>query len=207
MPTLRDALSQIADIRQHLAETRVFRGYRASAALGTSLIAVTAAFWQAFWIDDPVARFDDYLLVWFVAAVAGLAMTCGRVLIYRRRGDETNSIELGPVELRHAALQQLAPSIVAGLLVTLAIVMFHGSMVALLPGLWMILFSMGVFASRRLLPGAVVIVGAHYLLAGLVVLTLSPFDAMRPWVMGGVFGAGQLLAAIVLYWTLERNER
>jgi hypothetical protein len=28
---------------------------------------------------------------------------------------------------------------------------------------------------------------------------------LSPWAMGVPFGVGQLLAAAVLYWTLERN--
>ena len=75
----------------------------------------------------------------------------------------------------------------------------------LLPGLWMILFSMGVFASRRILSKSVSFVGAYYLLAGLLVLSLPARQQLSPWVMGGVFGVGQLFASLVLYWTLERS--
>ena len=39
---------------------------------------------------------------------------------------------------------------------------------------------------------------------GLICLTLHPMQALSPWTMGIVFGAGQALAATILYWTLER---
>ena len=68
------------------------------------------------------------------------------------------------------------------------------------------LFSLGVFASFRLLPKAVAAVGVFYLLAGVFNLTrASGPDALSPWAMGGPFAAGQLLTAAVLYWSLERD--
>ena len=75
----------------------------------------------------------------------------------------------------------------------------------LLPGVWMILFALGVFASRRLLPRSVFAVGAYYLLAGLSVLLMERGAQLQPSVMGSIFGAGQLFAAVILYFTLERS--
>ncbi len=75
----------------------------------------------------------------------------------------------------------------------------------MLPGLWAVLFSLGVFASCRLLPKPTFWVGVFYLLAGCVGLIFGPGDlALSPWLMGGTFGTGQLLTACILYWTLER---
>jgi hypothetical protein len=76
----------------------------------------------------------------------------------------------------------------------------------MLPGLWQVLFSLGVFASCRLLPRATFGVGVFYLAAGLACLALARDDlALSPWAMGLPFGVGQLLAATVLYRTLERH--
>ena len=74
-----------------------------------------------------------------------------------------------------------------------------------MPGLWQLLFSLGVFASFRLLPPATVWVALFYLASGTVCLTLRE-AALSPWAMGVPFGAGQLLAAAILYWALERND-
>ena len=77
----------------------------------------------------------------------------------------------------------------------------------MLPGLWAILFGLGVFASRRVLPRGTVVVGAWYLLAGILCLSLrkqqQDFGFARQ--MAVTFGGGQLLAAAVLYWMLERR--
>ena len=98
---------------------------------------------------------------------------------------------------------------VAGGLLTLVIARFAAECVWMLPGLWSVTFSLGVFASRRFLPRSIVLVAGFYLLAGLACLPLdrsgSPAGALSPWTMGTVFGTGQLLTAAVLYFTLERN--
>ena len=76
----------------------------------------------------------------------------------------------------------------------------------LLPGIWQILFSLGIFASYRLLPRATFGVALFYLVAGVVCLaTARGNGALSPWAMGIPFGFGQLYAAAVLYWTLERG--
>ena len=72
--------------------------------------------------------------------------------------------------------------------------------------LWSILFSLGVFASCRLLPRPVVGVAVYYLLSGALCLIFFREDlALSPWVMAVTFGIGQLLAATILYVTLERR--
>jgi hypothetical protein len=72
--------------------------------------------------------------------------------------------------------------------------------------MWAVLFSLGLFASRRFLTSGVFLIAGYYLLAGLVCLTLDPpAKALSPWTMGLMFGAGQALTAVFLYWTLERG--
>ena len=76
----------------------------------------------------------------------------------------------------------------------------------MLPGLWQVLFSMGVFASCRFLPRQMFAVGVWYLAAGLTCLALgSGARAFSPWAMGLPFGFGQLLVATVLQFGY-RNE-
>ena len=76
----------------------------------------------------------------------------------------------------------------------------------MLPGLWAILFSLGVFASFRLLPRPTYWVGVYYLMAGACCLAWAQGEAaFSPWAMGLTFGIGQFLAAAILYWNLERD--
>jgi hypothetical protein len=75
----------------------------------------------------------------------------------------------------------------------------------MLPGLWALFFSLGVFASCRLLPRAVCIAGVWYLVAGVLALAWGQGPAaLSPWTMGITFGIGQLLTAVILHFTLER---
>ena len=69
----------------------------------------------------------------------------------------------------------------------------------MLPGLWQIVFSLGVFASCRSLPRGMFAVGVWYLAAGLATLAVSssaPFSALA---MAVPFGIGQLLMAFVIW--------
>jgi hypothetical protein len=107
-------------------------------------------------------------------------------------------------DLTAAAVEQFVPALVAGLLLTIVIVQFATDSVWMLPGLWMILFAMGVFASRRVLPRFAGIVAGFYLMAGLVVIALKKDAGLHAWTMGAVFGVGQTAAATML-WITERQ--
>jgi hypothetical protein len=104
------------------------------------------------------------------------------------------------------AARQFVPCVVAGALLTLVIYLHARPALPMLPGLWSIVFSLGVFASRPGLPRAINFVGAYYLLAGLFTITTAKnqpgFDV---WPMPLCFGAGQLLTATILYFSTARN--
>ena len=52
---LREAMSQIAEIRQQMARTEVFRGYRSVPVAFSGVLAWAAAIAQSVWIPDPIA--------------------------------------------------------------------------------------------------------------------------------------------------------
>jgi hypothetical protein len=69
----------------------------------------------------------------------------------------------------------------------------------MLPGLWELVFSLGIFASCRFLPRPMFAVGLWYLAAALACLVVeSGPRTLSPWAMGIPFGVGQLLVAAVL---------
>lgn len=196
-----DALNQIAEIRQRVAWSMTFRGYRASTTALTAGIAALAATTQTLIGPKAGVNVYQYLTIWLSAALLGLVIVGVGCVI--RRGEDGSAPTTGAITV--AAAECFLPSVVAGVFATYAIVFFQPfQMIGLLPGIWMILFSLGLFASRRLLPGAVFIVASYYLTCGFACLTLHPHRALAPWTMGLTFGFGQLLAAAVLYVTLER---
>jgi hypothetical protein len=200
---LQEALTQISEIRQQMARTEVFRGYRAVPVAFSGVLAVLAAVAQSVWIPDPAGRIEAYLGLWTGTAVLG-AMAAGVEMAVRARGSGSS--------LRRAitwlAVEQFVPCLATGALLTIVLVRTAPETLWMLPGLWQILFGLGVFASCRLLPRATFGVAVFYLVAGLASLTLARGDAaFSPWAMGLPFGVGQFFAAGVLYRTLEcRND-
>jgi hypothetical protein len=199
---LREALSQITEIRAQMARTETFRGYRSGTVGLSGLLGVAGAAVQAVWIPEPLADIRAYLTLWAgVAAVCVAVWTTEMVLRCRRAAlSLTRQTTL-------LAVEQFLPCLAAGGLLTVAVVTRGADSVWMLPGLWAVLFSLGVFASCRLLPKPVIWVAAYYLAAGVAALVLAQGDAaLSPWAMVGTFGVGQLLAAAILYFTLERTD-
>ena len=198
---LREALTQITEIRLHLARTEVFRGYRAMPVAFSGGIALLAALVQAVTITDPATQMGPYLILWVGAALVS-ALAAGLEMMIRAR----NSSSPMTRELTWLALEQFFPSLLAGALVTVVLFRFASGSLWMLPGLWQIFFGLGIFASWRLLPRPTFWVAVFYVGTGLAVLTLAQGEAsLSPWAMGLPFGTGQFLAAFILYRTLERN--
>jgi hypothetical protein len=142
------------------------------------------------------------LTLWVSAAVLCVLVVGGELMIrcYHAISPRTTRLTL-------LAARQFLPSIAAGALLTMVLAFMSQESLWMLPGLWAILFSLGVFASCRLLPKATFWVGVFYLLAGCLVLAFAQGElALSPWLMAGTFGFGQLLTAAILYWTLERSD-
>lgn len=198
---LDEALSQIAEIRHQMARTEVFRGYRALPVALSGVLAICAGLVQAVWLPNPLEQIGLYLELWVGSAILS-AVVAGAAMVDRRR----RSASAWSREMTRLALDQFVPCLVAGGLLTVVVVASIPEALPLLPGLWQILFAMGIFASCRLLPRAIWLVAAFYLLSGLAMLIVARGPlALAPWAMGAPFGLGQLMAAGVLYWTLERD--
>jgi hypothetical protein len=198
---LHDALTQITEIRQQLARTEVFRGYRAMPITFSGVLALAVAGFQALWLPQPAGHEGDYLLLWIGAALVSMVVLgIGLVLDYRQnRSPLTRSTTL-------LAVGQFLPSVIAGGLVVFVLWNHAQDGLWMLPGLWAILFGLGIFASYRLLPRAIFWVGVYYLVTGSFCLAWAQKEyAFSPLAMAVPFGIGQLLAAGVLYWTLERT--
>jgi hypothetical protein len=199
---LRDALTQISEIRRQMARTEVFRGYRAVPVAFSGLLALAAAAVQAAWIVAPAERITEYLALWVGAAIVS-AIGAGAEMTIRAR----RAASPWRREITWLAVEQFLPCLAAGGLLTFVLVRFAPESLWMLPGLWQILYSLGVFASCRLLPRATFMVAVFYLASGLTCLALARGPAaFSPWAMGLPFGTGQLLAAAVLHRTLERSD-
>jgi hypothetical protein len=199
---LDEALDQISEIRQQMAQAQVFRGYRSATTGSTVLVAAAAALAQARWVPDPLRQLDAYLAVWCSAALLSIIVVGIEMAVRSRRSGSSLQRQITLV-----VVDQFAPCLVAGALLTYVVAQFARDLAWAMPGQWAVLFSLGLFASRRFLPRGVFLIAGYYLLAGLICLTLEPARALAPWTMGLVFGVGQAMTAAFLYWTLERQTR
>jgi hypothetical protein len=198
---LREALSQIAEIRAQAAAAERFRGYRAVPVGTSGGLAILAAVFQPHLVPNPAADVAGYLALWVTTAAVGVT-AAGSGLLFRHWSVRHPLSR----ELTRLAVGQFVPCLAAGALVTLAVTRHAPELARALPGLWQVIFSLGMFASCRLLPQATVSVAVFYLLAGTVNLALSDGPAaFSPWAMGLPFGLGQVAMAMVLYWNLERD--
>jgi hypothetical protein len=198
MNDLNKALGDIRSIRRQVAHSTEFRGYGPATLASTSLLAVGAAGAQGLWLPDPAGHILAYLGIWIWIAV----MSAG--LIGIQMSARTRRIHSGMAdEMIRMAVEQFLPSACAGVLITAVLVRSVPGAVWMLPGLWQIIFSLGVFSSCRFLPRAVAAAGAWYLLTGLTCIALADNRALSPWAMGIPFGAGQLLVAGILLFAAK----
>jgi hypothetical protein len=203
MSDLRRALGDIHAIRKQVADRTEFRGYGPAAMVCAALFAVTAASVQPYVAPDPAHMPVRYLSVWLVAAVLSLSVSAATVYTRSRRMHSGLSDEM----IRMAA-QQFLPSLLAGLLVTLVLVFAVPQVVWMLPGLWQVIFSLGVFASCRSLPKTMFVPACLFLATGVAAIAIGDARALQPWVMGVPFALGQLMIAAVLrfYGAAEEDE-
>ena len=191
------AMERISQIHEHLAKGELYRGFRPLPVGVTALLGLAAAACQSAVIaPGDLKRFPWY---WAgVAAVCGAAGTADILHAYLTREDRFAR------RRTHQVLGQIVPALLAGLAVTLAMVRIP-AWIPLLPGLWVILFGLGVFAARPYAPRATGWVALGYLVAGAWMLfATTPDTAAMGWRLGAVFAVGQTALALVLYLNLER---
>ena len=199
---LNNALTQIAEIRDHIAQSETFRGYRSATVAVSGIFALGGAALQPLVVPDPARQVAAYLRFWISIALASLLIFAAEIVVRSYRNASAHGRRLTLL-----AVQQFAPCLVAGGLLTRAVVVAAPESAMLLPGLWAVVFSLGIFASCRLLPPPTVWIAAYYLVAGTGAIFWGRDEhAFSPWAMAGTFGVGQLLAAMVLYCTLERSD-
>ena len=199
---LQDAIVQIAEIRTRMRQAQTFRGYRSRTVLISAMFAFAAGAVQSIAIPEPQEHVTAFLLLWFSAAITSLLLVAN-VLHKHSVADPTGSEQ----QRVRTALTQFLPPLVAGGLLTIVIVAREPTTVWMLPGLWSVLFGLAIFSSLVLLPRLTALVGAYYVFSGILLLALGPGPhALAAWTMLSTFGVGQILAAGILYRTLERPQ-
>jgi hypothetical protein len=196
MRDLDKALADIIAIRSQLAAGTAFRGYGPATMAATAAVALFTALIQQIVLRDPTAEPLAFLLGWAAAACVSLTM----IWVEMRARSRRHHSGLADAMI-HQAVEQFLPAGIAGVLLAVLMWKFAPEALWMLPGLWQILTSLGVFASVRSLSRTVALAGAFYFLAGFAVLLLgSASHALSPWTMGLPFAIGQGLMAGILYF-------
>lgn len=193
------ALDQIEAIHEQIAKGEVYRGYRSVPLAASGLIGIVAA-----WLQTPSLGTADpigFVLYWAAVGIAA-AFVGSSEIIYNYLVHDDPSARRKTSQV----LGQFLPSVVGGAAIALCFTHLSPALVPLLPGLWAFCFGLGVFASRPYLPRATGWIAAFYYAAGFGLLWTAQGPApLTGWWVGGTFGVGQLLGALVLWWNLERK--
>ncbi len=196
MRDLDKALADIFAIRSQIAAGTAFRGYGPAAVAATGGLALLTAILQFLWLNDPTGNPMTFFAGWAAAALVsgGLIWTEMQARSRRHHSGLADA-------MIHQAVEQFLPAGAAGVLLAVMLWKFAPETLWLLPGLWQVLVSLGVFASVRSLPRTVAFAGAWYFVAGFGCLLLaSQSHALSPWTMGLPFVIGQLLMAAILHF-------
>lgn len=205
---IHKALSDIAEIRAQLDRTETYRGFR-SVATGVSVLVVFAGAWlQRVMVADPNTQIDLYLTIWFVVAVASLCLA-GCEMLIRSRVSKNRLVN----RLHWSLVSQMAPCLTVGFILTLLIADHayenpHGDRGLLwaLPGIWSMLYALGLFSCQRQLPAQAKGVAIYILLVGVLMLAHNwKTGVPEGWQMVASFGVGHFLLASILYWNVERR--
>ncbi len=199
MTDLSQALAEISAIRAQVALGTQFRGYGPASIGASGVLALAVATVQVWFVKDPGANAPLFLAVWVATAAVSVALAAVETMARSRR------VHSGfAAEMVQSAVEQFLPSTIVGVLLTGALLLAAPAEMWMLPGLWALIFSLGVFASCRFLPRQMFGVGLWYLGCGLTCLLIEGGSrTLSPWEMGIPFGCGQLLVAAVLRYGFE----
>lgn len=181
-----------------MAKGEVYRGYRSLPVAISGLIGLAAAWLQPARLGDG----DPMSFVFYWTAIAAAAAFVGTCeIIYNYAVQEDTSAR----RRTRKVVGQFMPSIAAGAAITVCFAHLSAALVPLMPGVWAICYGIGIFSCRPYLPRASGWIALFYCVVGCALLWRAGAASLSGWAVGGTFGAGQLLAAVALWWNLERT--
>ncbi len=197
MRDLERALADIAEVRERLGHVQRFKGYSGIAAITSGVFALVAGLLQALLIPSvqTVHQGHLYFALWFACCAASVLVNYGAIAHWyvndATARDRWQTVTVG---------WSILPALVLGALLSCALL--RGNLFALLPGVWYGCYGVGLFASRTMVPRAVVPIAGAFLLFGIVLFFMPPAVALGWWVLPAGFGAGQIAIG---YWTMRER--
>jgi hypothetical protein len=198
MTDIERALADIAEVRERLGHVQRFKGYSGFAAVLSATFAMAAGVVQMLVVPhvQTIAQGHLYFALWFVCCAAAVLVNYGAIAHwYVNDASARDRWQTATVGL------SIFPALVLGAMLSFALL--RANMFAYLPGVWFGCYGVGLFASRTMIPRAVVPVAGAFMIAGIALLFVPPELALSWWVLPLGFGAGQL--AIGASIMRERN--
>ena len=187
-------------IRRQVANTTEFRGYGPLTLSTTIVFALLAGTAQSRWLPEPAIHPARYVALWLFTGVLSAAVIITQMLT------RANRLHSGMAdEMIRMAVTQFLPAAIAGIIVPFVLLRITHDVFWMLPGLWQIVFSLGVFASCRCLPRLMLIAGVWFLLTGLACVSLGGARALAPAMMSYPFAVGMGLVAVVHYLSAKKG--
>jgi hypothetical protein len=189
---VRNAINQLEQIHDQLTRSEVYRGFRVPGVTAVGIVALVAALGQQYF--PGTVEGTGFVTYWvLIAGICGLIGTTTAVHLYSTREDAFARRRTRRV------MAQFSPCLLGGAIMTIALCRAPEK-VSFLPGIWGIIFGLGIIAASPHLPSGIGMVGLGYVAAGCaLLLRVSPNDNPSGWAVGLVFGVGHLLTAFVLW--------
>lgn len=193
MTDLERALADIAEVRERLGHVQRFRGYSAIAAAISGAFAMAAGALQALIVPHVRDAHQGhlYFALWFACCSASVLVNYGAIAHWyvndatARDRWQTTTVGLS-----------MLPALILGAVLSFAFL--HADLYAFLPGVWYGCYGVGLFASRTMVPRAVVPIAAAFMIAGMGLLFVPAAIALQWWVLPIGFGAGQLAIGFII---------
>jgi hypothetical protein len=160
-----------------------------TAVSGWGVVAIGVTALLAAWLAERTTGPDQWLAVWSVEAV--LALAIGVVSVARKARAAGMPLLSGPG--RKVALS-LSPPLLAGAVLTA--VLFHAGLIPLLPGMWLLLFGVGIVAAGSFSVRIVPVMGLTFMLLGAIAFLLPGGGGNTLMAIG--FGGLHILFGILI---------
>jgi hypothetical protein len=195
MRELNKALADILEIRAQIAAGTSFRGFGPAAIAATGVIGLATAGLQTMRPDIFAASSTVFVLCWLLAA-----SICAVAVRIEMQGRSRRLHSHLADTMINQAIEQFMPAAAAGLFMPLFLLRYAPDAIWIMPGLWQLFVSLGIFASGRSLPRGMSLAGGWYFLSGFVCLIWAcSTKSLSPWQMGAPFFLGQILMAAILH--------
>lgn len=200
MNDLNKALSDIADIREQIAASRLFRGF---GPLVIGLTGVLALCVMALQFIRPEI-FAPNMPVYFYSWIATACLSLGFILVEMWALSRRHHGKMAFAMVRRVA-EGFLPALLAGAILGVILIGRGSNFAAYLPPLWQYMIAIGLFATMSSLHRNIYLVAVWYFLCASVILfLLSSGHALSPLHMGLPFGIGQILMGLVLFYAYPR---